>query len=379
MANEARPLVSISCITYNQEKYIAEALDGFLMQETNFSFEVLIHDDASTDNTPNIIKEYEKKYPDIIKPIYQIENQFSQGKNISFTFNLPRAKGKYVAFCEGDDYWTDATKLQRQVDFMEKNLDYALVFHPVHVFFQNHEKEDSIFPEMKSGFTVKRLLESNFIQTNSVMYRRLDDYSGLSNDVMPGDWYLHLYHAQFGKIGFINRVMSAYRRHESGIWWGTSGEDRDELWKKHGIAHLALYLEQMMLFGDRPAYRSIIEDHIVGTIDILLRVDSVHKTTLLKDGFIKNLRYNSELLRVLARVQAGLYNNNKAQAAAAANLRSDTEVISQQKAALEKKIANLQADIDNIRSSKRYIYSEKIANSFATVRSRVKRLTRRGH
>ena len=98
-------LVSISCITYNHEKYIRDALEGFLMQKTDFKYEILIHDDASTDNTAKIIREYEEKYPDLIKPIYQKENQWSKGNyRISSTFNIPRAKGKYIAFCEGDDF-----------------------------------------------------------------------------------------------------------------------------------------------------------------------------------------------------------------------------------------------------------------------------------
>ena len=112
-------LVSICCITYNHEKYIRDAIEGFLMQKTDFPFEVLIHDDASTDGTADIIREYETKYPDIIKPIYQTENQYSKGIKISATYNYPRAKGKYIALCEGDDYWIDPYKLQKQVDFLE--------------------------------------------------------------------------------------------------------------------------------------------------------------------------------------------------------------------------------------------------------------------
>lgn len=111
-------LVSISCITYNHEPYIRECLDGFIMQKTDFAFEVLIHDDASTDKTADIIREYEAKFPNLIKPIYQTENQFSKKVgSINAKFNYPRAKGKYIALCEGDDYWTDPLKLQKQVDF----------------------------------------------------------------------------------------------------------------------------------------------------------------------------------------------------------------------------------------------------------------------
>ena len=122
------PLVSICCITYNHAPYIRQCLDGFVMQKTNFTFEVLVHDDASTDDTADIIREYEARYPGIIKPIYQTENQYSQGVNVNRTYNYPRAHGKYIALCEGDDYWTDPLKLQKQVDFLEANENVMMVY-----------------------------------------------------------------------------------------------------------------------------------------------------------------------------------------------------------------------------------------------------------
>src|SRR5690606_11316563 len=124
------PLVSISCITYNHAPYIRECLDGFMMQKCDFDFEVLIHDDASTDGTQEIIKEYQEKYPEIIKPIFQTENQYSKGiRGMNIQFNFPRAQGKYIALCEGDDYWTDPLKLQKQLDFLEANPEYVLSCH----------------------------------------------------------------------------------------------------------------------------------------------------------------------------------------------------------------------------------------------------------
>lgn len=121
------PLVSICCLAYNHEPYIRQCIEGFLMQKTTFPIEILIHDDASTDNTAEIIREYEAKFPIIIKPIYQIENQYSKGVGVSRAFQFPRAKGKYIALCEGDDYWIDPLKLQRQMDFLECNKEYGLV------------------------------------------------------------------------------------------------------------------------------------------------------------------------------------------------------------------------------------------------------------
>ena len=146
--NSEIPLVSISCITYNHEPYIAQALNGFLMQKTSFPFEVLIHDDASTDRTADILREYEKKFPNLIKPIYQKENQYSKGfTSVSATWNFPRAQGKYIALCEGDDYWIDENKLQMQVDFLEKNPEYGLTYTLARIFLQEKKR----FSNQKAG------------------------------------------------------------------------------------------------------------------------------------------------------------------------------------------------------------------------------------
>lgn len=117
MKDNDNPMVSVCCLAYNEEQYIGQTLDGILMQKGDFSIEVLIHDDASTDNTANIIRDYQERYPDIIKPIFQRENQWSScGWGILKKFVYPLAKGEFIALCEGDDYWTDEYKLQRQIN-----------------------------------------------------------------------------------------------------------------------------------------------------------------------------------------------------------------------------------------------------------------------
>jgi len=124
--NDGTPLVSIICLAYNHEKYIRQCLDGFVMQKTGFRYEIIIHDDASKDGTTAIIREYAKKYPGLFVTIFQEENQYSKGIPIGKTYMYPLAKGKYIAECEGDDYWTDPYKLQKQVDFMESHPEYVL-------------------------------------------------------------------------------------------------------------------------------------------------------------------------------------------------------------------------------------------------------------
>ena len=128
---ESEIMVSVCCIAYNHEKYIKDALNGFIMQKTTFKYEVLINDDASPDCTADIIRKYTSKYPDIIRPIYQTENQYSKGVKIIGTILIPLARGKYIAICEGDDYWTNPNKLQFQVDFLESHPEYAGMAHNV--------------------------------------------------------------------------------------------------------------------------------------------------------------------------------------------------------------------------------------------------------
>lgn len=221
-------MVSIICTAFNHEKYIDKTLQGFLMQKTLFPFEVLIHDDASTDATSKIIKRYETEYPNIIRGIYQKENQFSKNIPIGKKFLYPKVQGKYVAECEGDDYWTDPYKIQKQVDFLEENINFSICFHPVKVIWENKEKRKSIFPTPRFRFNKKilslnDLLVHNFIQTNSVMYRwrfNSDNLSLIPDNILPGDWFMHLLHAQIGKIGFIPNIMAVYRRNDKGIWYG---------------------------------------------------------------------------------------------------------------------------------------------------------------
>lgn len=264
------PKVSILTIAYNQEGYIRQTLESFVVQKTNFKFEVVIADDCSTDKTPEIIEEYTQKYPTIFKTTLRKKNI---GSWQNFLGVLKDARGEYIALCEGDDYWTDPEKLQKQVNFLDNNPDYALCFHPVRIVFDNNEEKESVYPQIKdtSKFTLKELLQHNFIQTNSVMYRR-QKYENMPVNIMPGDIYLHLYHAQFGKIGFIDKVMSVYRRHEGGIWWD-SYKSEDELWKKYAVPHLALFIALRELYGDQAEYKIIIDTAIDNMFNKIIELD----------------------------------------------------------------------------------------------------------
>jgi glycosyltransferase involved in cell wall biosynthesis len=273
--------VSIVCISYNQENYIRQTLDGFVSQETKFSYEIIVADDRSSDATPVIIEEYAKKYPDLIKPILRTKNL---GPQENFADALRKATGDYIALCEGDDFWIDPLKLQKQADFLDSHGAYDLVFHPVRVFFENHEEEDAVYPleTNEKRFNLKNLLKNNFIQTNSVMYRKVD-YSNLSTDIMPFDWYLHLFHVRDGKIGFIDEVMSAYRRHAGGIWWNQHSQP-ELIWKKYAYSYLKLLHEIMLLHGNKSEHRQIINSHIYGSFEAIASVGSDDSV----DGMVMN-------------------------------------------------------------------------------------------
>ncbi|RMB57435.1 glycosyltransferase [Dokdonia sinensis] len=216
------PKVSIVCATYNQQKYISQAIDSFLMQECNFDFEIIIHDDCSTDGTSQIIRDYEKKYPQLIKPIYQEENIYSQGKK-PWVFCLKKAKGNYIALSDGDDYWTDPLKLQKQVDFLDVNEDFNICFHRANLLRNSNDLSLHPIPDISSNgeYIYKDLLEYyNFITTASVVTRKPDiiKFSTWFNKLPFGDMGLYLICAEGKKIKCLDDVMSVYRIHNEGLW-----------------------------------------------------------------------------------------------------------------------------------------------------------------
>lgn len=217
--NPTLPLVSICCVTYNHEKYIRDAIEGFLLQKTTFPFEIIIHDDASVDNTQDIIREYEHKYPVIIKPIYQIENQWSKGVKPLLNYIWPRTCGKYIALCEGDDYWTDPLKLQQQVDILEHNQLYSMVYH--NMLFKN-EMDNSLklsdWPQ-KPELSIRDLAERNYIYTASAVFRKSAfNVNSMPSNLPFGDYFIWLMVAKSGLIKYIDEPMGVYRIHEGGIW-----------------------------------------------------------------------------------------------------------------------------------------------------------------
>lgn len=229
-------MVSICCLTYNHKKYIQLALDSFISQKTKFNLEIIVHDDASNDGTTEIIKDYVLKYPKLFKPIYQTNNLYSQGIGIYQIYTqhvFPQAKGKYIAICEGDDYWTDPLKLQKQVDFLEENKEYTLSFHKVgfigneNTDFNEHEKQYiQLFKEQKE-FGLNDLLKENFIPNCSTVYRNdIQQFPCNFNDVIFPDWPLHIIYAQTGKVKMMNELMAIHYVHNDGLWEGITLQEK---------------------------------------------------------------------------------------------------------------------------------------------------------
>ncbi len=214
---EPRPLmVSIRCITYNHEPYIRQCLDGFVMQKTNFRFEAIVHDDASTDGTADIIREYAEKYPDIIKPIFESENQYSKHDGSIGRIMDEACTGKYIAICEGDDYWIDSQKLQIQVDFMESHPDYSLCGTNGLVLWDYGEHEPRYFNRI---FESKELLDKDiigkwFLPTASLFFRKSvrDNYPNWANKFYSGDLTLALVALNKGRIYSFGDITCVYRK-----------------------------------------------------------------------------------------------------------------------------------------------------------------------
>ncbi|MEE1096154.1 MAG: glycosyltransferase [Paludibacteraceae bacterium] len=222
MLNNEDILVSVICEVYNHEPYLRECLEGFVMQQTNFLYEILIHDDASTDGSVAIIREYEQKYPNLFKPIYQKENQYSKGVSIWRDIQIPRAQGKYIAICEGDDYWTDPLKLQKQVDILEADetlmaccTDCSVVDN--HSALLKEKRGGVVKGDIQGRYNLRDFFRDNHqYPTLSVVYRRahtreVQQKHAHTINAFLGDWTLWICLLIYGDMYFLDEVTCAYR------------------------------------------------------------------------------------------------------------------------------------------------------------------------
>jgi glycosyltransferase involved in cell wall biosynthesis len=222
MPKDYKPLVSAYCLAYNHGLYIRDALEGFVNQKTNFSYEVFVHDDASDDNTQEIIREYEKKYPHIIKGIYQKDNQYSKGIPIVRTYIAPLMQGKYIATCEGDDYWIDENKLQKQFDVMEGNKNLSACVHNTIFWFASNNKKKINYSRKYEGILPKEKIfkeGGSAYHTSSVFMRKEYLFTPKEFSIKHcGDYSRAIYLGLCGDIYYFKKPMSVSRRGVPGSW-----------------------------------------------------------------------------------------------------------------------------------------------------------------
>lgn len=234
----SKPLVSVVCLAYNQESYIRDALEGFLAQQTPFPFEVVIHDDASSDATSTVIREYAKNNPTVFRVIVQKENQYSKGVDIFQRYILSECQGKYIAWCEGDDYWCDPQKLERQVAYLEAHPDCPACAHNTWLLdCRNGEKR--IMSKMAAAgmIPIDLLLSagdsyhtSSLVSRKSV-YEDSPDYSRETHGV--GDYPERVYLALNGGVFFLDAPMSVYRYRAKGSWSESNHANRQRAIETH--------------------------------------------------------------------------------------------------------------------------------------------------
>ena len=272
---KSQVMLTIWCTAYNHEPYIRQCLEGFVMQKTTFRFEAIVHDDASTDETATIIREYAEKYPDIIRPILEMENQYSKKDGTIPKVMNENTHGRYVAFCEGDDYWTDPLKLQKQVDFLESHEDYSMCFHRAMLKWENGENKDTLFSKINDReYSGVEIFYRWIVPTASVVVRsevlKSDIYNEVivNPDILFGDTPLFLCAAHMGRIRGMKDVMSVYRKHEGGMVYSPNRE-RDLLMNKNNIA---IY----KIFGDKYK-RAVVTRICKNNIYIYMQLPSIEK------------------------------------------------------------------------------------------------------
>lgn len=233
--NDEKIGVSVICNTYNHEKYIAKTLNSILEQRTEFVIEVLVHDDASTDKTADIIRDFQYRFPDIIKPVYQKKNQYSMGVDIIQRYQFPRVKGKYFAFCEGDDYWNDPYKLQKQYDELELHVDIDICAHASYVLNSSKKiRMNDIVPAAKNTiFSMSEVIRGGggFVATNSLLMRAslLDEQPDFFKKCSL-DYSIQMYGALKGGMLYLSDKMSTYRYMIAGSW--SDRTEKDTVYKE---------------------------------------------------------------------------------------------------------------------------------------------------
>ncbi len=327
--------VSVCMTTYNHERYIAQAVDSVLAQHVSFPIEIVIGEDRSTDRTQEILREFAERHPETIRLKL---GEHNVGGKANFIATKARCRGQYIAMLEGDDYWTDADKLQRQVDALDAHPEWAMCFHPCACLYEDGLQGIPIYPIdwTKPVATIEDLFSSNFLPTSAVLFRNrlFPDFPDWFRDLLIGDWPLHILNAVHGDIGFMPEIMSAYRVHRAGIWGGaTEAERLVAVFEVFSAVDHHLAGKYTHLIN---AYRSATIRHVM---------TQLHQVTTKLDAYTnrvfdvaEQLGSTQAQLEVQARDQAQTQAHAEAQAAAYAQeaartrrLEADLEVIQSQR------------------------------------------------
>jgi glycosyltransferase involved in cell wall biosynthesis len=244
--------VSVLINTYNHQPYIAQAIEGALMQRVNFPVEIVVGEDKSTDGTGEVVEQYARKYPQLIRNLPRPQNL---GMHENFYQTYAQCTGQYIALLEGDDYWTDPMKLHIQAAALDANPQWAICFHPAGIledgrFTPSHELP--VPAARKPVYEFQDILRENMIQTATTMFRNhlIPEFPAWIKELEMVDWPLHILNARRGQIGFINRTMAVYRHHAGGVWSMMT-------MKKKFIAMRKLYA--LLAEHVAPEYRDMLE------------------------------------------------------------------------------------------------------------------------
>ncbi|WP_262150664.1 glycosyltransferase [Chryseobacterium foetidum] len=283
-------------ITYNHVNYISQCIDGILMQQTNFDFEIVIGDDLSTDGTRELLQKYALQYPNLIKLNLREKRGIGIPGKENFVSTLNMCDGEYISLCDGDDYWTDPLKLQKQITFLEDNRDFSVCFHNIEeVDVEGKTRHERILKSESSEkvYTIEDLSKVNFIHTPSVVFRK--NYSRLPEffEFCPiGDYPLHLINAQYGKIKYFPEKMACYRI-GSGIW--SKQDVKTQILKTvYTITYLIMYFKN----------NAVVKQNLENQVRLLLEEATVTKKIILDADYrdlhlISKKMYIGHILQLL--------------------------------------------------------------------------------
>jgi glycosyltransferase involved in cell wall biosynthesis len=271
----APPVISILCVAYNQERYIDGAIRGFLTQRTEFSFEILIHDDASTDGTAAKIRAWQEKYPSIIHPVLQTENQYSRGVE-PFDLLLKQARGRYIALCEGDDYWLEPAKLQKQVSFLEQNPDFSCSAHNYYLYNESEPSVRRWHPSVVDRMLTPAQLMAitRLLWCPTVVFRKLfTTFPPERYLASLGDQFLTSYLGTFGSCAYLDSFVGSVRRQNQYSIWTPVADQQKERARVRTWAALLAFHERLGNHDAASSFRKRID---------VSPLDPAEKSTLLE-------------------------------------------------------------------------------------------------